>query len=71
MSHFGCFLRVSRVGEPAGHGRAVRERKINTMIGNNTNRWDSARESYIFYVSLAIVIGMAVFGLVNDIAARQ
>jgi hypothetical protein len=41
------------------------------MTGNNTNRWESARESYIFYVSLAIVIGMAVFGLVSDIAARQ
>ena len=40
------------------------------MFSNNTNRWDNAQQRYFFYVFLAIILGMAVFGIVSDITAR-
>jgi hypothetical protein len=44
--------------------------EVVVMNSNNLNGWSNARESYFFYVSLAVVVAMIIFGFAREILAR-
>ena len=44
--------------------------EVTRMDSNNINGWSNARESYFFYVSLAVVVAMILFGLAREVMAR-
>jgi hypothetical protein len=68
------YFRLIKAGDPDSNAyprykwRVLRDRdkRYNAMIRSKSNGQANVRELYIFYICLALVLAVAMFGIVSD-----